>query len=607
MKRRRIKRKSLGVSLFPFLAVLICTLGVLIILLVLAVRSADVRAQKDQTTAADTEQQQRAELSKLEFENDLRLVAIEGMTSVRPDILEKLSGAREHRGHLESEIRELKKKVNELGRELMALQQSPPENIDHVAADLITAQLKQQILAASEELTTKRTESQTNAAVTYAIVPHAGSGGTFRRPIFIECTSDALVIQPLGIRLEKSEFLPPLSPGNMLDAALLAIREYWQRYDLDGTEGSPYPLLVVRPNGAETYALARHAMSSWEDEFGYELVEANKTLEFGKPDEQLAKQVQAVVDEARVRQQSVAAMRMAQHRAANQRAAAMGHQLGRGSSGRKSDQRPGLTASGNGGGFVANSNWRMDKEDGAEGSFNGNGGAGNRDSFAQSLGNSNDRHVGNGSGESGPFQLASTSRNGAGNSENVPGENDFGSTGGSMQAGTSLTTSGASTSATSSSSTGNVGGGAGGQTAQSNHSANANGGAGDSNEACQTPAPYSNISLAKQRGKDWALPTRAPGTTAYVRPIRVVCSGSDLEVRSALGVEKTIPIGAEFTDCVDPLVNEIWRQIESWGLSGERSYWKPELRISVVPGGELNFEKLRGALLESGVDVRESQ
>ena len=74
MRRRRRTRTSLGVSLFPFLAVLICTLGVLIVLLVLAVRSADVRASKEQSDHQERYEQQQKRLNELNAEYDLRIV-----------------------------------------------------------------------------------------------------------------------------------------------------------------------------------------------------------------------------------------------------------------------------------------------------------------------------------------------------------------------------------------------------------------------------------------------------------------------------------------------------------------------------------------------------
>ena len=86
----------------------------------------------------------------------------------------------------------------------------------------------------------------------------------------------------------------------------------------------------------------------------------------------------------------------------------------------------------------------------------------------------------------------------------------------------------------------------------------------------------------------------------------MICGAGELEVRSALGTEKIIAINGDMRSAIDPLVNEIWQQIESWGISGSRSYWKPELRISVLRGGELNFEKLKRLLHDSGIVVKES-
>ena len=47
MKRSRAKQSAGGFSLFPFLAVLLCTVGVLIVMLVLMVQMARVDAAED--------------------------------------------------------------------------------------------------------------------------------------------------------------------------------------------------------------------------------------------------------------------------------------------------------------------------------------------------------------------------------------------------------------------------------------------------------------------------------------------------------------------------------------------------------------------------------
>ena len=56
-------------------------------------------------------------------------------------------------------------------------------------------------------------------------------------------------------------------------------------------------------------------------------------------------------------------------------------------------------------------------------------------------------------------------------------------------------------------------------------------------------------------------------------------------------------------EAVEELVNEIWTQIESWGIAGQNSYWKPQLRITVMPGSHYRFQELRRLLADSGILV----
>ena len=53
-----------------------------------------------------------------------------------------------------------------------------------------------------------------------------GPHGTRRRPIYIECTLEGIIIQPEGFVLLPDDFHGPLGPGNPLDAALRTIREH---------------------------------------------------------------------------------------------------------------------------------------------------------------------------------------------------------------------------------------------------------------------------------------------------------------------------------------------------------------------------------------------
>ena len=85
----------------------------------------------------------------------------------------------------------------------------------------------------------------------YAIIPYEGPNQTHRRPIYLECRADTVVIQPEGIELGEADFDGPLGAGNPLAAALRAAREYLVNrgtYDPQ-CDGEPYPLLLVRPRG----------------------------------------------------------------------------------------------------------------------------------------------------------------------------------------------------------------------------------------------------------------------------------------------------------------------------------------------------------------------
>ena len=92
------------------------------------------------------------------------------------------------------------------------------------------------------------------------------------------------MLQPLDIKITQKELRKAIFPGNMLDAALLATREYWQRYDVEGDAGRAYPLIVVRPNGARTFQTVRASLKDWDDEYGYEIIDADKKINFGQYD-----------------------------------------------------------------------------------------------------------------------------------------------------------------------------------------------------------------------------------------------------------------------------------------------------------------------------------
>ena len=116
--------------------------------------------------------------------------------------------------------------------------------------------------------------------------------------------------------------------------------------------------------------------------------------------------------------------------------------------------------------------------------------------------------------------------------------------------------------------------------------------------------PYVDVSLAKTRGAGWALPTRTTGATGYLRPIRIVCSTDSIEMVDVAGQTKRIAFSPTTESALGPMVDEIWKRIDSWGIAGTGSYWKPELRVTVAPGAEQRFQEFQGLLYQSGLAIK---
>lgn len=292
MSRR--SRTTLAPNLFPFLAVLVCTLGTLILLLALVAQKAETAAQQvadsqDSTTRLRTEEEQwRAqELQKL-----------------RARQTAELEERRSALAHLEDHLRRLREELAQLASEAKAAEtQTDEANVLQTQREL--AELRAEIERAKQEIDDLGRERD-GRPPRVVIVPYKGTNGTDRRPIYVECTDQAVIIQPEGVRITAAQLDGPLGPGNPLDAALRAVRAHWQQ---SGEPQPPYPLLLVRPDGIHAYAACRTAMAAWDDQFGYELIPADLRLGFPQPDPTLRDKLVATVDDAAARQRSkIAAM-----------------------------------------------------------------------------------------------------------------------------------------------------------------------------------------------------------------------------------------------------------------------------------------------------------
>lgn len=615
-------------SLFPFLAVLLCTMASLVVLLLILVNQGRLAAAAQQQSAAATpsyDAPAAEELAAQQAEQQQLAAAAEQLRGLRQQLADKFQTAQFDLSHLEDHVRRLHDQIAALEADYHVLKQSrATESETRQEKQARLSDLTRKIAASRAELA----DAQLLAASrprSFAIIPYDGPNGTHRRPIYIECCKDKIILQPEGAILLPGDFRPPIDAGNPLAAALRATREYLVTTgSLQG--GEPYPLLLVRPDGAEMYTAARNAMQSWSTEYGYELIDADMQLELPPADEALGEVVRKTVDVARQRNLALALRRG-------------GLDVGSGSGGpvrggparsytaspTSSGDAPYAVASrdggfqvhgersdplldhrlgpagghAQGGALPSVGNIRNGQTGGLGGSGTGSGSGAPqptsggfypperpRGSLAQQQPPLQGTQTsGNTQPQAGPTRLSQPNARTAVTGAPYANNNPFapGDTAGATPDGTSMTSRGTQMPA----------GGASGRM-----------GSNTADEQQLTEREY--CALADARGDNWALPNSSRGATPYTRPIRIECHADKLVVmpdRGTTGVAKTVPLGGPLEGSVDTLVGHLWQHMKGWGMAGPQAYWKPLLSVHVAPGGEDRFAELAALMQRSGVDV----
>ncbi|WP_339742141.1 hypothetical protein [uncultured Rubinisphaera sp.] len=111
------------------------------------------------------------------------------------------------------------------------------------------------------------------------IVAFDAVSGQKRRPIFIECLPGKVRVQP-GIGEAETEFLTSYSPTN--NPLAVALQAYAEQLGRDTKSSSaPYALLVVRPEGIDEFYTVGQLLKANNIEFGYELVDSDQKFYYG--------------------------------------------------------------------------------------------------------------------------------------------------------------------------------------------------------------------------------------------------------------------------------------------------------------------------------------
>src|SRR3954451_5775272 len=309
MSRARVHEVSSPISLFPFIGILLCTMGALLVVLVAVSRSArtsaqrQVQSQHDASAAKVTTNDAQKKLEQVNY-------FVGALGSLRGQAEKKLHDEQARLSAVEDHIRRLHERMRSIKSAAVELQALEQEHYDDRQQGEREVERLKQLVAESEKTVESLREAGKKAAHSYAVVPYDGPNGTFRRPIYIECVKNELVIQPEGTRIKVEDLRPPFGPGNPLASVLRATRDQIVRATSQtsvGRDAEPYPLLLVRPDGLVVYDRARSAIEAGDFDLGFELVESDWKIKFPQADPQLAGIQQQALEQACARQQLIAA------------------------------------------------------------------------------------------------------------------------------------------------------------------------------------------------------------------------------------------------------------------------------------------------------------
>ncbi len=235
--RRSAAANQAGVSLFPFLAVLLCTMGALIVLLVVVNRNSrdeaarERLAQKLSTPPIAVAKQSEpiavpsaidttAQAAKVKAAKELT-EKIEAVTDQRDELnwrsehlaeiskknLTDLQAERARLSSSEELVRELTQQVENLAKTIKNFEQNGQDKSQ--TTQQITNELRdteQQLALAKQKLIAAQQAVEKQKPL-YSVVPYDGPNRTNRRPIYIECTRDKIILQPEGIILNPLDFV----------------------------------------------------------------------------------------------------------------------------------------------------------------------------------------------------------------------------------------------------------------------------------------------------------------------------------------------------------------------------------------------------------------
>lgn len=357
------RRQPNSISLFPFLAVLVCMMGALILLLLVTTRkirhdqildsvskvvasaaessppeiakSADghsranrqleIASLEKQIAAADREllsrstalhskrrqaevlaqfvRQQESELSLLRAELKSAEETLRALQSQKsetdPAALERQTD------DLSVRRRSLQVQYDQTTRLLLQKQKELEQVHNQTTKDVSRfGELRSALLSLRSQVDERR-RAAVDSSGTTTIVEFTNPTGTTRTPIVIDISEKGYEFLPTGVRFTKQD----LEGFPVKDNPLLSgILELHRLRSGNSVTSEPYVLLLVRPSGCLLFYPAQHILTETKIHFGYELLEEDKIINAGGKDEREVRIVRTAILEALNRRETLYAV-----------------------------------------------------------------------------------------------------------------------------------------------------------------------------------------------------------------------------------------------------------------------------------------------------------
>ena len=290
---RTQNRTAIAVSLFPFLAVLVCAMGALIFLLIIITRRArlDAVAHAREIQSVPLNAEEFSEPKKLPesvtvfppepdrvaqiLPEPERLVQERSFLRIRPEPVDpdvalrieiaSLTSNRNKRqttvadkqaalSNAQRRLNETESKLARMERQKIETEEKRRENNKQTNSAMEKrSRLIEQLKKTRQQINRVRKQN-TEAVSRYAFIPFDGVSGTTRRPILIECSGSGFRFLPEGISLTLGDLEGFTLEVNPLLAGANSLAEYFSRKDSGKQEeeqaSQPYVLLLVGPSGS---------------------------------------------------------------------------------------------------------------------------------------------------------------------------------------------------------------------------------------------------------------------------------------------------------------------------------------------------------------------